>query len=153
MATKAELFLKVQNNTATATDLEDLAKLLKAEATTKKQVEDGAKNLIAEIKKANIDPQTLTNLLASENLIVMPKKDEKVVIAVENIITKKNRKSTFEIWKGRNVNALTADALTYWTNLKTKGFEYFKSILTDEGKAYYETEDGKKYINGLFGIK
>lgn len=25
--------------------------------------------------------------------------------------------------------------------------------LTEEGKAQYEKEDGKKYINGLFGIK
>lgn len=156
MATKIELFIKVQNGTATASEIEELAKLLKEEATSKKKIEDGAKTLIAEIKKANIEPQTLTNLLASEGLIVLPKiegKEEKIIIAEEPITTKAGRSSTFKIWLGRDVNALTADAKEYWTALKGKGFEYFKTILTEEGKAQYEKEDGKKYINGLFGIK
>lgn len=38
----------------------------------------------------------------------------------------------------------------YWTNLKAKGLEYFIKNLNAEGQKYYETEDGKKWIESLF---
>lgn len=153
MATLQELFTKVQNGTATADDYAELAKLSKAKADTQKQAEAQAKTLIATIKDAKIEPQILTNLLASEGLIILPKTattETKVVIVEEAITTKEGRSSTFKVWKGRDCKALTADAKTYWTNLKSKGKDYFISKLNAEGKAYYDTDEGKKYIDGLF---
>ncbi|WP_175971626.1 hypothetical protein [Burkholderia sp. BCC0322] len=153
MATLQELLTKVQNGTATATDYEELSKISKAEADTKKKAEAQAKTLIDTIKDAKIEPQILTNLLASEGLIILPKTattETKVVIVEEAIKTKEGRSSTFKVWKGRDCKALTADAKTYWTNLKGKGKDYFISKLNAEGKAYYDTDEGKKYIDGLF---
>ena len=153
MATLSEILVRVQNGTATANDYEELSKLSKAEADTKKKVEASAKTLITTIKDANIAPQILTNLLAQEGLIILPKMattETKVVILEEAITTKEGRSSTFKVWKGRDCKALTADAKTYWTNLKGKGKDYFIGKLNAEGKAYYETDEGKKYIDGLF---
>lgn len=153
MATLQELFTKVQNGTATADDYAEIAKLSSEKGEAQKKAEASAKALIDSIKKAKIEPQILTNLLASEGLIILPKTattESKVVIVEEAITTKEGRSSTFKVWKGRDCKALTADAKTYWTNLKGKGKEYFISKLNAEGKAYYETDEGKEYINGLF---
>ncbi|WP_176323140.1 hypothetical protein [Burkholderia vietnamiensis] len=151
--TLQDLFAKVQNGTATADDYAELAKLSKAKADAQKQAEAQAKTLIATIKDAKIEPQILTNLLAQEGLIILPKSattETKVVIVEEAITTKEGRSSTFKVWKGRDCKALTADAKNYWTALKGKGKDYFIGKLNAEGKAYYETDEGKKYIDGLF---
>lgn len=154
MATLQDILVRVQNGTATATDYEELSKLSKAEADSKKKIEASAKALITTIKEAKIDAQVLTNLLAQEGLIVLPKveaPEEKLFILEEPITTKAGRQSNFKIWAGRDCSILTADAKEYWTALKAKGFDYFIANLNAEGKKYYETDEGKKYINGLFG--
>ena len=152
MATLQEILIKISNNTALASDYEELAKLSKAEAENKKKVESTAKNLIEEIKKASIEPTVLTNLLAKEGLIVLPenKSSEKIVIIEEPITTKEGRSSTFKVWINREVHLLAGDAKNYWTNLKAKGLDYFVKNLNAEGQKYYETPEGKQWIDGLF---
>lgn len=154
MATLQEILVRVQSGNATATDYEELSKLSKAEADSKKKVEASAKTLIASIKDAKIDPQILTNLLAQEGLIILPKVEAPVTklnIIEFPVTTKEGRSSTFKVWAGRDCAVLTADAKKYWDTLKAKGFDYFVENLNADGKKYYETEEGKKYINGLFG--
>ncbi|WP_175992221.1 hypothetical protein [Burkholderia vietnamiensis] len=153
MATLQELFTKVQNGTATADDYAELAKLSAEKGEAQKKAEANAKALIDSIKKAKIEPQILTNLLASEGLIVLPKSstnEEKIVILEEPITTKEGRQSKFKVWIGRDCNALTADAKTYWTALKGKGKDYFVKNLNAEGQKHYQTEEGKKFVDGLF---
>lgn len=150
MATKEELFKLVQSGNATASDYEELAKVLKVEATEKKKVEDQAKDLIDSIKKANIDPKVLTNLLAKEGLIQLPNEPEKIVILEESVRTAKGRESVFKLWIGRDVKALTGDAKKYWDALKAKGKDYFEKNLNADGNAYKQTEEGKKWIEELF---
>nr|WP_294866804.1 hypothetical protein [uncultured Pseudogulbenkiania sp.] len=154
MATILDITKKIAAGTATADDFAELAKLSQAEADSKKKIEVEAKKVVDFVKKAEIDPQLLTNLLAQEGLIIVAsnKVDEKTVIVEEPITTKQGRASTFKVWVGRDVNALTSDAKEYWTALKAKGLDYFKSKLNAEGKAYYETEAGKKWIDSLFGV-
>lgn len=154
MATLQEVLFKVQSGSATASDFEELAKLSKAEADSKKKIEATAKELIESIKNAKVDPKTLTNLLAKEGLIILPTvqtQQAKTVIIEEPVTTKEGRSSTFKVWAGRDCVALAGDAKSYWTALKGKGFDYFIANLNAEGKKYYETEEGKKYINSLFG--
>jgi hypothetical protein len=155
MATLQELFVKVQNGTATADDYAELAKLSAEKGEAQKKAEATAKTLIESIKKAKIEPQMLTNLLASEGLIVLQKtsnNEEKIVILEESVKTKEGRPSKFKVWIGRDCNALTADAKAYWTTLKGKGKEYFISNLNTEGKKLYEAEDQKvkEFIDRLF---
>lgn len=151
MATKEDLFKLVQSGNATASDYEELAKVLKAEATEKKKIEDQAKDLIDSIKKAGINPKVLTNLLAKEGLIELPTMEaEKVVILEEAIRTSKGTASTFKVWIGRDLPALTADAKKYWEGLKAKGMDYFVSKLNEKGKEYYKTTEGQKWVADLF---
>ena len=153
MATMNEILTRIQSGLATSSDYEELAKLSKATAESHKKAEAQAKELIETIKKAEVDPKVLTNLLAKEGLIILPQSAStanKVVIMEEPVTTKEGRKSSFKIWKGREVNLLTADAKSYWTALKGKGKDYFISKLNEDGKAYYQTEEGKKYIDGIF---
>lgn len=154
MVTLQEVIFKVQNGTATAEDYAELAKLSAEKGEAQKKAEASAKALIDSIKKAKIEPKILTNLLASEGLIILPEvqtPETKNIILEEGITTKEGRSSKFKIWAGRDCVALTGDAKGYWTTLKAKGFDYFISNLNADGKKYYETEEGKKYINGLFG--
>lgn len=148
-----EILVKIQSGTATAHDFEELAKLSKAEAESKKKVEASAKSLIANIKEANIEPQLLTNLLAQEGLIVLPKieaSEQKIVILEHAVKTKEGRPSKFKVWIGRDCNALTADAKNYWNDLKNKGKDYFVENLNEEGKKQYEKDEVKQFVNGLF---
>lgn len=152
MATLQEILVKINNGSALASDYEELAKLSKVEAENKKKVEATAKNIIDEVRKANIEPTILTNLLAKEGLIVLPenKSSEKIVIIEEPITTKEGRSSTFKVWINREVHLLAGDAKNYWTNLKAKGLDYFVKNLNAEGQKYYETQEGKQWIDGLF---
>ena len=153
MATIQEILVKIQNGTAIASDYEELAKLSNEQAEVQKKAEATAKSLIETIKKAKIEPKILTNLLASEGLIVLPEiknNEGKTVIIEEPITTKEGRSSKFKIWVGRDVGSLVGDAKTYWTNLKAKGKDYFIKNLNADGQKYYETEDGKKWIESLF---
>ena len=153
MATIQEILAKIQKGTAIASDYEELAKLSTEQAEIQKKAEATAKSLIDTIKKAKIEPSILTNLLASEGLIVLPEvksNEGKIVILEEPITTKEGRSSKFKIWVGREVHSLVGDAKNYWTNLKAKGLEYFIKNLNAEGQKYYETEDGKKWIESLF---
>ena len=98
MATLQEVLFKVQSGSATASDFEELAKLSKAEADSKKKIEATAKELIESIKNAKVDPKTLTNLLAKEGLIILPTvqtQQAKTVIIEEPVTTKEGRSSTF----------------------------------------------------------
>lgn len=153
MATIQELFVKVQNGTATADDYAELAKLSAEKGEAQKKAEASAKALIDSIKKAKIEPQMLTNLLASEGLIILPKvagNDEKIVIMEEPITTKEGRQSKFKVWIGRDCNALTADAKTYWNTLKGKGKDYFIKNLNAEGQKQYEKPEVKEFVEKLF---
>lgn len=152
MATLKELFEKINNGTATAKDYETLASLSTVEAEEKKKVETVAQDIIKKIKEAKIDPKILTNLLAKEELIILPKiekKEEKVIIFEEQITTKMGRSSSFKVWKGRNLNVLASDAKDYWNEIKKNGKQYFINHLNEKGKEYYETEEGKKYIDSI----
>lgn len=153
MATMQEILVKIQNGTAIASDYEELAKLSNEQAEVQKKAEATAKSLIETIKKAKIEPKILTNLLASEGLIVLPEiknNEGKTVIIEEPITTKEGRSSKFKIWVGRDVHLLVGDAKNYWTNLKAKGKDYFIKNLNADGQKYYETEEGKQWIDGLF---
>lgn len=153
MSTLQELTAKMLAGTATASELEELMKQAKSKAEEQKKVETTAKTLIAEIKKANIAPQILTNLLANEGLIVMPKPAQSKEIIFESDKMKfegNDRETVFKVWAGRDFDADTKEVQAKWKAVKTKGKDYFLSKLTPAGKAYYETEDGKKYIDGLF---
>jgi len=151
MSTLQELFAKVQAGTATANDFEQIAKLSKAQAEEHKKVETTAKELIETIKKAAIAPQILTNLLAQEGLIVLPEQEAEKVIIFESEKMKfpdNDRESTFKVWKGRVFD--TKAVQDKWAVVKAKGKDYFLSHLTTEGKAYYEQDEGKAYIDKLF---
>ena len=153
MSTIQEILVKIQNGTAIASDYEELAKLSNEQAEVQKKAEVSVKSLIETIKKAKIEPKILTNLLASEGLIVLPEiknNEGKTVIIEEPITTKEGRSSKFKIWVGRDVHLLVGDAKNYWTNLKAKGLDYFIKNLNADGQKYYETEDGKKWIESLF---
>ncbi|ONJ06135.1 MULTISPECIES: hypothetical protein [Burkholderia cepacia complex] len=152
MTTLQELFAKVQAGTATATDFEQISKLSKAQAEEHKKVETTAKDLIESIKKANIAPQLLTNLLAQEGLIIVPKAKEKLNIFESGKIKFEGneRETTFKVWAGRDFDSETKDVQEKWKVVKAKGKDYFISHLTTEGKTYYETDEGKAYINKLF---
>ena len=150
MATLTELLIIIQSGKATAEDYEALAKLSNETATAKKKIESQASNLIAEIKKAKIDPQLLTNLLDKEGLIILPKAEDKTPIHETPTTTKAGRASSFKIWKGRDVSKLTGVALENWQIVKNKGKQNFIDTLTAEGKEYYQTEEGKKYIDSIF---
>lgn len=153
MATLTELLIIIQSGKATAEDYEALAKLSNETATAKKKIESQASTLIAEIKKAKIDPQILTNLLEKEGLIILPelpKPEDKTPIHETPTTTKAGRSSSFKIWKGRDVSKLTGVALENWQMVKGKGKQNFIDTLTNEGKAFYDTEDGKKYIDKIF---
>lgn len=152
MTTLIEIIEKINAGTATATDYEELAKLSKEQATEKKAVETAAQDIIKKIKEAKIDPQILTNLLAQEELIILPKiekKEEKIIIYEVPITTKNNRSSTFKVWAGRNMNALAGDTRQYWNEIKKSGKQTFINNLNEIGKKYYETEQGKKYIDSI----
>lgn len=154
MATLQELFVKVQNGTATADDYEQIAKISAEKGEAQKKAEATAKTLIDSIKKAKIEPQMLTNLLASEGLIVLPKvagAEDKIIILEEAIKTKEGRPSKFKVWIGRDCNKLTADAKDYWTALKGKGKDYFINNLNEQGKKLYQEDaKAKEFIEGLF---
>ncbi|MGS1026787.1 hypothetical protein [Burkholderia glumae] len=153
MSTLQELFAKVQAGTAQASDYEEIAKLSKAQADEQKKAEASAKSLIDTIKKANIAPQILTNLLAGEGLIVLPKTAQSKEIIFESDKMKfegNDRETVFKVWAGRDFDADTKDVQNKWKSIKGKGKDYFLSKLTPAGKSYYETEAGKKYIDGLF---
>ncbi|HHU94374.1 MAG TPA: hypothetical protein GXX62_04790 [Alcaligenaceae bacterium] len=152
MATLKEIIEKVNSGTATAKDFELLATLSKEQATEKKAVETAAQDIIKKIKDAKIDPQILTNLLVTEELIILPKvakKEEKVIIFETPITTKAGRSSSFKVWKGRDLNTLAGDTRNYWNEIKRNGKQYFINNLNEEGKKYYETEEGKKYIDSI----
>jgi hypothetical protein len=94
----------------------------------------------------------LTNLLAQEELIILPKiekKEEKIIIYEVPITTKNNRSSTFKVWAGRNMNTLAGDTRQYWNEIKKSGKQTFINNLNETGKKYYETEEGKKYIDSI----
>lgn len=152
MTTLTEIIAKINAGTATATDYEALAKLSTAEASEKKKVETAAQDIIKKIKEAKIDPQILTNLLAKEELIILPKsskKEEKIIIFETPITTKAGRSSSFKVWAGRNMNVLAGDARDYWNEIKKNGKQFFINNLTNDGKKYFETEEGKKYIDSI----
>lgn len=152
-----ELLAKIQNGTATTEEIGKLASMYTAEQENKKKAEDAFNKLIASIKNAKIDPVVLYSKLVEEKLIAVPAGastgTEKIVIATEKIKTKENRDSTFKVWIGRDLKALTGDAKAYWTALHAKGKDYFVNLLNADGKKYHETEDGKKWIDGLFPAK
>lgn len=152
MTTLKEIIEKINAGTATATDYEELAKLSKEQATEKKAVETAAQDIIKKIKEAKIDPQILTNLLAQEELIILPKiekKEEKIIIFEAPITTKAGRSSTFKVWAGRDMSALAGDTRQYWNEIKKNGKQTFINNLNETGKEYYETEKGKKYIDSI----
>lgn len=152
MTTLNEIIAKISTGTATAKDYELLATLSKEQAAEKKAVETAAQEIVKKIKEAKIDPQVLTNLLAQENLIILPKtskKEEKLIIFETPITTKAGRSSSFKIWAGRNLNILAGDAREYWNEIKKNGKQYFLNNLNEDGKKFAETEDGKKYINSI----
>lgn len=162
--TLAEVLAKINAGNATASDYEELAKLSKKEADSLKQVEGNIKTLVKTIKDAKIDPKALTQHLLADGLIVLPtppkapKKgrgkaaaaDEKIALHETSIKTPTGRDGTFKIWKGRNMKILVNDAKRHWADIKAKGKEAFIGGLTDEGKAYYATAEGKAWVDGLF---
>lgn len=155
MATLAELIFKAQSGKATAADFEELAKVSKAQADEQKKAESTATAIIDSIKKAKISPQILTALLANEGLIILPelKQATAKTIIFESDKMKfegNDRETSFKVWAGRKFAEETEPVKAKWSTVKAKGKEYFLSKLTAEGTKYYETEDGKKYIDGLF---
>lgn len=152
-----EILAKIQNGTATTEEVESLSKLYAQEQENKKKAEEAFNKLITSIKNAKIDPVVLYSKLVEEGLIVIPSgaatASDKVVIASEKVTTKEGRASSFKVWIGRPLDKLVGDAKTYWTALQAKGKDYFVSILNDDGKEYYATAEGKKWIDGLFSTK
>jgi DNA-binding FrmR family transcriptional regulator len=161
--TLPEVLAKINSGNATASDYEELAKLSKKEADSLKQVEGNIKALIKTIKDAKIDAKVLTQYLLADGLIELPKQLKaakkaknsggKEVLYETAIKTKSGRDGTFKIWKGRNLKALVNDAKGYWTDIKAKGKDAFIAGLTDDGKAYYATADGKAWVESLFAAK
>lgn len=152
MTTLTEIIAKINSGSATAKDYELLATLSKEQAAGIKQSETAAQEIIKKIKDAKIDPKILTNLLAQEELIILPKsakKEEKIIIFETPITTKAGRSSSFKVWAGRNMNVLAGDAREYWNEIKKNGKQFFINNLTEEGKKYFETEEGKKFINSI----
>ena len=155
MATLAELLFKVQSGKAIASDYEELSKLSKAQAEEQKKAESTATAIIDSIKKAKISPQILTALLANEGLIILPelKQATAKTIIFESDKMKfegNDRETSFKVWAGRKFAEETDAVKSKWNVVKAKGKEYFLSKLTAEGTKYYETDEGKKYIDGLF---
>lgn len=152
-----DLLVLVQSGKAIASDYELLAKLSKAQADEHKKAEATATEIIDSIKKASISPTVLTALLHKAGLIVLPEAKEepsKVVIWESDRIKfdGNDRETIFKIWSGRDLvgKDATADTKKKWAVIKQKGKEYFISKLNKDGKDYYETEAGKKYIDSLF---
>lgn len=126
--------------------------LMQAQIAESEAVEKATAKIIAEIKKANIEPSVLTAILQAENLITVEsnKTEEKVTAFSTEVTTDTNRKSNFKIWIGRDVTKLNGDALKYWNSIKTIGKDKFVEQSTPEGKAFYETETGKTWLANAF---
>lgn len=155
MATLAELIFKAQSGKATSSDFEELAKLSKAQADEQKNAEKAASTLIDTIKKAKISPQALTSILANEGLIILPETKtataKTVIFESDKMKFEGNdRETSFKVWAGRKFAEETDAVKKKWAVVQAKGKEYFLSKLTAEGTKYYETDEGKKYIDGLF---
>ena len=130
----------------------DAAELLR-QAEEQEQQEKAMESIVKAIEKAKPSPQFLTDFLQAKGLIILKEtksNDEKVTIYERAIVTEKNRNSTFKLWiqagNVRNVDALAADAKTYWETSKAEGKDKFLTRLTTEGKSWIETEDGKAFI-------
>lgn len=150
MATFKELMGKVTSGTATAEDLIELGKLASQEGAEKKKIEETALKFIADIKKAKIDPQVLTNMLIKEDLIIIPKPVGQKTIILEDKVAVEGKDYTLKIWAGRPLKTATGSLKDKWQALKIKGKDHFVAALTEDGKEFYKTEEGKKYIDNLF---
>ena len=154
MSTIVELMGLVQAGKATASDLEQLASLAKEQSDSLKKVEQEVSKLVDSIKKAKIAPNILTNILAKEGLIVVPsdKKEVKTILFESEKMTfaGNDRPSSFRVWQGRDFSTETAKARANWGLIKQKGIDYFIAHLTAEGKEYYATPEGKKWIESLY---
>lgn len=149
-----ELKIKVFQDTATSDEMEAYLAYMQAKKEETKKAETSAKAIIDSIKKAKIAPQILTNLLANEGLIVLPKieeKEEKVIVFEKDVTTPKDRASKFKVWAYRPLNLLTGDAKGYWEPIKKEGKDAFVKALNEAGqKLYKEDEKFKKWIDEVF---
>jgi len=154
MVTIKEITQKIINGTATSADFAELAKLSKEEEKHLKTVEQNAEKVVSDVKAMGIAPALLTKLLSEAGLIELPKPEPVAFdIYVKGIKTKTGRDSTFRIWNNREVNKLTGEAKTHWEEIKKAGFEDFVSKLTEQGKEFYATKNGKKWVDDLFSVK
>lgn len=149
--TLSEILEKIQNGSATAQEIAQLAPLYAQEQEEKKKAQDKFNKLIEDIKKAKVDPAVLFAKLVEEKLISAPSQSvEKVNLAIDEVRTANGQKSKFKIWKGRELSKLQGDAKGYWLSIKKKGEDHFRTILTDDGRAYVETDEGKEWLANLF---
>ena len=113
---------------------------------------------IEEIKKAKISNSLLTRYLIEENLIdytqIKQQKEDKIILAEIPIITETGRNSTFNIWQGRNpwLEKTNKNAMENWKKVKVKGKDEFIKHLTTQGKEYFATEEGQKWLNQAFSL-
>jgi len=139
------LLSKISSNTATAEEMQQLSVLLNNKAEQQKQEEKAVSKIIEDIKSANIDPQVLTNLLASENLIILPEPEPEPVTLFNVPYSDKNGNTKYYKWHtGKKAVGLTAK---YYTKLKEATLDEKKSWATEEGKKWLETEEGKNWLN------
>lgn len=113
---------------------------------------------IEDIKKASISKSLLTKYLLEEDLIdfsqIKPQKQDKVILCEIPITTETGRNSTFKIWEGRRPweEKTNKNALENWKKIKIKGKDEFVKHLKPQGKEYFETEQGQKWLETAFKI-
>ena len=136
MTTLQELFAKVQAGTATATDFEQISKLSKAQAEEEHKKVKRRQKTLSRALKGEHRPQLLTNLLAQEGLIIVPKAKEKLNIFESGKIKFEGneRETTFKVWAGRDFDSETKDVQEKWKVVKAKGKRLFHFSPHDRGK-------------------
>ncbi|PRD87503.1 MULTISPECIES: hypothetical protein [Burkholderia] len=145
-----DLKMKFLNGTATSEELAQLSAIAQKQAEETKKVESSAKSIVDTIKKAKIAPQILTNLLASEGLIVLPKLEEKTIVHVSPCKTKTGNDSEFEIWAFRDLVKAQGPTKEYWLNVWKLGKDEFIKALNEDGQKLLK--DDPKFVQWIDNI-
>lgn len=138
----------------TSTDLANLKKQVEEQEKSKKAEEQKFQKVIDSIKAlGDYDKKAFTQLLLSnefiENVVIEKTQEEKIVF-FQFLLQRKSTKRNFYIYKDESPVDFVKSRKGYWQEVKEKGKEYFLAGMTEAGKAYYNTEAGKKEIDSWF---
>lgn len=124
------------------------------------QAAKAGEQLIAAVKKIDMDPSLAYEILIEAGLIEAPvlmaqhddKDDEGELLGLYTFAPAKEggRSSSFKFTKGLNVSQLQAVKKGRWAQIKASGKDYFVNGLNTAGKAWLETEEGQDFINRHF---